>query len=301
MVKHPVNASLILVTAACATFALAGCSKSPDATTAVPAASTDDAAATQAAQAEADRAAALAAKEKELSDREAAVKQQELEAQLAKITAENAALAADQKAKAAAAAAAAAKKKAPAVKPASSSTAVAKSPSPPPAPIVVPAGTQVAIALTSDLSTKTAKVGDSVQGNLQSDILVDGRKAASAGAPVSGTVTQVVSGSSKIGGMPTLGIEFNSLVATNGSNVPLGGQFLQQGKSETGRDTAKIVGGAAAGAILGHQIDHKNGSVVGGILGGAAGTAAAHKTGGEVILPAGTVVAVSTGTSFSVD
>ncbi len=62
-----------------------------------------------------------------------------------------------------------------------------------------------------------------------------------------------------------------------------------------------IVGGAAAGAIIGHQVSHKHGSVVGGVLGGAAGTAIAQGTGGEVTLPAGTVVNVTIGSAFQVD
>ena len=64
--------------------------------------------------------------------------------------------------------------------------------------------------------------------------------------------------------------------------------WCSRAASDTGKDTAKILGTAAAGAIIGHQVNHKNGSVVGGILGGAAGTAVAANTGGEVSLPAGT-------------
>jgi hypothetical protein len=132
---------------------------------------------------------------------------------------------------------------------------------------------------------------------LASDLVVDGRRAAKAGATVRGSVTKVVSGSKHVGGVPTLALSFQTLVA-NGSTVTISAPYSQQGKSETGKDTAKIVGGAAAGAIIGHQIDSDKGSVIGGILGGAAGTAAAHKTGGEVTIPAGQVLTVATGSSF---
>jgi hypothetical protein len=282
-----------------AILALAGCGRSPtpppEATTAAVPPATDTAQA-EAAKAEEARAAELAAKEKELADREAAVKQQELEQELARRDAENAAAeAAAAKAKASAAAA----KKTPA----KAAPVVASTPAKaaPPPPIVVPAGTQLAVALTSEVSTKTATVGDRVDGRLNSDLMVDGRRAAAAGAAVQGSVTQVVSGSKKIGGTPTLGLAFDTLVLANGTTVPITGQLVQQGKSDTGKDTAKIVGGAAAGAIIGHQVNSKNGSVVGGILGGAAGTAVAHSTGGEVILPAGTVVSVTTQAPFQVD
>jgi hypothetical protein len=165
---------------------------------------------------------------------------------------------------------------------------------------VVPAGTQLAVELTTPLATKTSLVGDAVEGRLASDVVVDGRRAAKAGATVRGSVTKIVSGSKKVGGVPVLELKFDTLVAANGSTVSVNAPYSQQGKSETGKDTAKIVGGAAAGAIIGHQIDSDKGSVIGGILGGAAGTAAAHKTGGEVTIPAGQVLTVATGSSFEV-
>jgi hypothetical protein len=140
-----------------------------------------------------------------------------------------------------------------------------------------------------------------VQGRLASDLVVGGRRAAAAGSAVLGSVTQVVSGSKKVGGTPTLGITFDRLTVANGSTVAIVAPLLQQAASDTAKDTAKIVGTAAAGAIIGHQVSHKNGSVVGGLLGGAAGTAVAHSTGGEVALPAGTVVSVALGNAFEVD
>ena len=168
------------------------------------------------------------------------------------------------------------------------------------APILVPAGTQLAVELTAAVSTRTAQVGNRVQGRLASDLVVGGRRAAAAGSPVQGTVTQVVSGSRKVGGTPTLGIAFDSLTVSGSAPIAINAQLLQQAASDTGKDTAKIIGTAAAGAIIGHQVNHKNGSVVGGILGGAAGTAVAANTGGEVSLPAGTVVSVALGNSFQV-
>lgn len=253
------------------------------------------AAATQAA--EEAKAAELAAKEQELTEREAALKQQEIEAELAKRDAETAAAAAAA-AKQAAANQQAAAKKATAAKAATASAADSASKAPPPAmPILVPAGTQLAIEVVTPLSTKTNKVGDSVDARLASDLMVGDRRAAKAGASVHGTVTQVISGSQKIGGVPTLGVTFDSLVA-NGASVSINAPFTKVAKSDTGKDTAKIVGGAAAGAIIGHQVSDKNGAVVGGLLGGGAGTAVAHGTGGEAKLAAGKVITVSTQSSF---
>jgi hypothetical protein len=267
---------------------LAGCGKAPE-TVAAPADATSTAqapAAGDTSSADAEQAAALAAKEKELADREAALKQQEVETELARRKLE-----ADAAQQAAAAKKAAAKPAA--AKPASPAKVASVQPPAPPPPIVVPAGTPLAIELVSAITTKTAVVGDQVQARLASDLVVGGRLAAPAGAPVSGAVTQVVSGSKKIGGTPMLGITFNSIAVAGGPPVAINARYLQQGTSDTGKDTAKVVGTTAAGAIIGHQVSHKNGAVVGGLLGGAAGLAIAQKTGSEVSLPAGTTLSVS--------
>jgi len=171
-------------------------------------------------------------------------------------------------------------------------------------PIVVPPGTPLEIELAANVNTKIARVGDRVEGRLASDLMVDDRRAAVAGATVTGSVTQLVSGSDKVGGVPTLVVTFDSLEAANGATVPIVAKYRKQGDSDTARDAAKVVGGAAAGAVIGHQVDDEGnsdrGTVVGGILGGAAGVAAAQNTGGEVKIRAGTVVTAPTETSFSI-
>ncbi len=76
---------------------------------------------------------------------------------------------------------------------------------------------------------------------------------------------------------------------------------MQTGQSEKVRDTAKILGGVAAGAVLGHQVKTNNrGKVIGGLLGGAIGAVAARKTGTEVELPAGSTLTLTTGEPFTV-
>jgi outer membrane lipoprotein SlyB len=117
---------------------------------------------------------------------------------------------------------------------------------------------------------------------------------------VRGRVTEVISGSRKIGGTPTLAMNFNGLELEDGTTVPISGTLVQQAKSDTAKDTAKIVGGTAAGAIIGHQIDDDKGKVIGGILGGAAGAIAARNTGGEIDVPAGTVLGFVLDTPFQV-
>jgi hypothetical protein len=286
-----------LVLLALAALAMAGCGSpsAPPEQAAAPepeaAAPSEDAQAAEAAAAEqaaAEQAAAeLAAREEELKAREAELAQREQE------------LAAQQ----AAAAKAAAKAAAPAkTASAPKQTAAAPAPAaaaPPPPPVTVPVGTQVSVKLNSAYSTKTAAIGEAVNAELASDLLVDGRRVAKAGAPISGTVAEVVSGSRKIGAVPELKIDFTQLVVADGSTLPVAIRMIQKGQSEKGRDTAKIVGGTAAGAIIGHQIDSDKGKVIGGILGGAAGAVAAQKTGTELEIPAGSVHAADVRTAFT--
>jgi hypothetical protein len=271
------------VLAVASALALAGCGKAPE----TPAPQT----AATPAPVDASHDAAVAAKEQELAQREQDVAKREAE-----LAAQQAAQQAEQKK---------ASTTKPAVKkpvsaPPKTPPAVAASTPPaptkpvPPAPIVVPAGTQLTVALSSDLSTKTAKPGDTFEARLVSDLVVDGRRAAPAGSIVTGAVTDVISGSNTIGGTPTLGLRFDSLVLENNQKIAINGELVEKGKSDTARDTAKIVGGAAAGAIIGHQVKSgSGGKIVGGILGGAIGAAIAKNTGTEVVLPASSTLTIA--------
>ncbi len=230
-----------------------------------------------AVQAEIEQDDELKAKEEELARREAELalkeKEQELarrEAELAKATSK------------------------PSSKPSSKPAASAPAPRPVaqgPKQYTVPAGTSLSVELPAAISTKTARVGDRVSAYLTSDLVVDGKVIAKAGALLQGSVSSVVSGSNKIGGTPELGFTFDNLTLADGSDASVMGRVTQvAAKSDKGRDAAKIAGGAVAGAVIGHQVDDDKGKIIGGLLGAAAGAAAAKKTGSEVDLPAGTVL-----------
>jgi hypothetical protein len=261
--------ALLLLPVAFAALAFAACGKKPAEETAV----TND----PAVQAEIDESAELKAREEELARREAELALKEKEKELAD---REAALA-----------------KASAPKPSPKPTASPSSPKPAPTPVAagpknytVPAGSSISVQLPAEISTKTAKVGQRFTANLSSDLLIDGKVLAKAGAPVQGSITEVISGSNSIGGKPTLGLTFDNMMFNAGDKTISGRVTQVAEKSDKAADTAKIAGGAVVGGVIGHQIDSKSGNVVGAILGAAAGTAAAKKTGKEVVLPAGTVV-----------
>jgi hypothetical protein len=277
-------------------LALAACGKQPEApapqnaATPAPATTSQD--------------AALAAKEQELAQREQDIVKREAEVAEQQAAQEAAQQAAQKKTSTATPAV-----KKPASAPPKTPAAVAESAPPAPTkpappvvtPIVVPAGTQLTVALSSDLSTKTAKPGDTFEARLVSDLTVDGRRALPAGSRVMGTVTDVISGSKTIGGTPTLGLRFDSLVLENGEKIAITGELVQRARSDTAKDTAKILGGAAAGAILGHQVkEGAGGKIVGGLLGGAIGAVVAKNTGGEVELPANSTLTIALGAPIEV-
>jgi hypothetical protein len=289
-----------LLTPAClaallAASSLAGCS-SPKS----PATGSDGSAPTAAATGpEAPRDAAEADKARELAERE-----QELARRETELAARESALAAKKTLPAASKPVTKPAAKPPAAKPvtadvarapaasaASAASAAKASPLPPP-PLVVPAGTPLSVALNNDITTKTARVGDPVDARVASAVVIDGRTAIPAGTRVRGTVSEVISGSDRIGGIPTLGLRFDGIELQPGRTVGISGNLHEQGRSDTARDTAKIAGGALVGAIIGKQIGDNKGRLLGGLLGGAAGVAAAKKTGTEVTLPAGTTFTV---------
>ena len=275
--------------AATSVLALAGCGKPADAPAPENAANPTPA--------DTAHDAALAAKEQELAQREQDVTKLQAEVAAQKTGQEKAA-------------AAAPVVKKPVTAPPKKPPAVAVNSAPPknepvkpaPTPIVVPAGTQLTVALDSSLSTKTAKPGDTFEAHLVSDLTVDGRRAALAGSRVLGSVTDVISGSKTIGGIPTLGLRFDSLVLENGKKIAISGELVEKGKSDTARDTAKIVGGAAVGAIIGHQVNSgSGGKIVGGILGGVIGAAVAKNTGTEVELAADSTLTIALGAPIAVN
>ena len=269
---------LVVLPAALAALMLAACGGSTP----------EDKAATETAAAEAEKAAEeRAAKEEELAKREAELALKEKEAELAQ---REAALASKEQA---------AKKTTSTTKStASTATAAAATPvktQPPaaPKPLIVPAGTKLSAELVTPVSTKTNRKGDRIEARVVSDVVVDGKVAVPTGTILSGTVTERVSGSKEIGATPKIAIAFDTLSPDADHAVSMSASLVQTGKSEGGKDTAKIAGGAVAGAVIGHQVNSDKGAVIGGLLGAAAGTAAAKNTGNEVDLPAGTVISVT--------
>jgi type IV secretory pathway VirB10-like protein len=173
----------------------------------------------------------------------------------------------------------------------------AQTPEPEPEPrienVTVPAGTQLDVEFTERLASNTNAPGETFRVRVTRDVMEDGEVAIPAGSEILGEVMEAVP-LGRVGGQAKLELKFTDLVLPSGSSVPIDASFVQQGKSETGRDAATIGGGAAAGAILGRILNkgHRSkGAVIGAVIGAAAGTVIASRTPGEeVVFPAGSVV-----------
>ena len=163
----------------------------------------------------------------------------------------------------------------------------------PPARARLGVGTQMDIAATDTISSRTAKVGDPFTAHVVEDVRnAAGKVVIPAGSVVNGKVTDVKPAPNpSTPGTLTLSV---SSITVRGASYPIEAsvdslETIHKGRGVTTGDAAKVGAGAAAGAILGRVLGgNKKGTIIGGIVGGAAGAAVAHSTkDSDIVLPAG--------------
>ncbi|PYV91309.1 MAG: hypothetical protein DMG90_07440 [Acidobacteria bacterium] len=142
----------------------------------------------------------------------------------------------------------------------------------------IPAGTRITMRTQSQINSGSARSGQSFNGTLARDLVVNGRVLARAGAPVRGTVTFAKS-SGRLHEPGELALRLSS-VEVNGRMVPVKtSAFHAKGKSHTKSNVTKIGGGAAAGALIGGLVGGGKGALIGTAAGAGAGTGVAAATG----------------------
>ena len=176
-------------------------------------------------------------------------------------------------------------------------------PTPAPAPeprsvrVTVPEGTEVHMTLSSSVGSATSQVGDTISGTTTSAVVVGDRVAIPAGSTIHGHVTGVDPASKglkiaeKGGG---IALSFTGLTTPTGERSVMSGSLTSAAKSKG--KTAGIIGGSAAGgAILGKVLGGSTkDAAIGAVLGGGVGTGIAAGTKGkEVVIPAGTALAIT--------
>ena len=163
--------------------------------------------------------------------------------------------------------------------------------------VTVPEGTQVHVTLSTDLGSSTSVVGDALTATTTAPVVVGDRVAIPQGSTIHGRVTGVSRGTkgldiSEKGGV--VAISFDEVTTPRGDSTSMSASLTSIAKS-AGK-TAGIIGGSAAGgAVLGKILggDSKD-AAVGAVVGGGIGTAIAAGTKGkELVIPAGTDLALT--------
>ncbi|HSE36147.1 MAG TPA: hypothetical protein VLG74_02525 [Blastocatellia bacterium] len=176
----------------------------------------------------------------------------------------------------------------------------------PVAALNIPDGTELRIRLSSPISTKTGRVGDTfratvVQPSTYESAIVEGHIA-------------TLNRSGRVTGKTEVGLAFDSVTTTDGRFARIDGELVQiyesesvkrvdeEGRVETGsrtRDTQVRGGvGAVAGAVLGGIVGGGKGALIGLVVGGAAGVGTVYVDGKkDLVLDPGTEMIVRVASS----
>jgi len=162
----------------------------------------------------------------------------------------------------------------------------ASAPAAPAAPafreVTIPAGTTLALDLTSSVASDANKVEDTVRATLRQPIIVGGREVLPAGTPVTGAVTSAER-SGRVKGRARVAFRFTSL-EHGGSRYDIHTQPISRVAPGTKKkDATKIGIGAGAGAAIGAILGGGDGAAKGAAIGGAGGTGVVLATRGEEV------------------
>ena len=146
----------------------------------------------------------------------------------------------------------------------------------------IPAGTHVTVRLGSSISSGSAHAGQTWQGTVAKNVIVNGTTVAKTGDAVTGKVTSAKS-SGRLHAPGQLALRLTSI---NGQAVS-SSAYYRKGKSHTKSNVTKIGGGTAAGALIGGLAGGGKGAAIGAAAGAGAGTGVAAATGKqEAVIPA---------------
>ena len=165
----------------------------------------------------------------------------------------------------------------------------------------VPQGAKITVVTDQSVSSKTAKIGQTVSGSVAQDVTSDGKVVIPKGATVKLTVSSVQA-SGRLSTPAKLYLRLRTVTvggktysfATSSAGRTLGGK----GK----RDAGFIGGGAAGGAVIGALAGGGKGAAIGAAAGAGAGTAGAAATGKKDIeFPAETKLAFTTRAAIAIN
>src|SRR5712691_8910071 len=165
----------------------------------------------------------------------------------------------------------------------------------------VPEGTKISVVTDQAVSSKTAKIGQTVSGTVSQDVTSGGKVVIPKGSAAKLTVSSVQA-SGRLSTPAKLYLRLRT--------VTVGGETYTfatstAGRTEGGkgkRDAGFIGGGAAGGALMGALAGGGKGAAIGAAAGAGAGTAGAAATGKKDIdFPAETKLAFTTRTAVAIN
>ncbi|HEV1994534.1 MAG TPA: hypothetical protein VGR03_09395 [Candidatus Acidoferrum sp.] len=165
----------------------------------------------------------------------------------------------------------------------------------------VPQGAKISVVTDQAVSSKTAKIGQTVTGTVSQDVTSGGKVVIPKGAAAKLTVSSVQA-SGRLSTPAKLYLRLRT-VTVGGKTYTLA--TSSAGRTEGGkgkRDAGFIGGGAAGGAIIGALAGGGKGAAIGAAAGAGAGTAVAAATGKKDIeYPAETRLAFTTRTAVAIN
>ena len=183
--------------------------------------------------------------------------------------------------------------------------AAAAAPAPAPAAkpkavtLTAQSGTPLTVRSATEVNSGTAQAGQRFQGNLDADLVANGRVVATRGTKVYGRVVAAKAGTGT-GGKPALTLELTD-IEVGGRVLPLSTEPVSF-SGEAKKAGKKVLGGAALGAGIGGMIDGGEGAAWGAAAGAVVGVAAAKSSpGNQVAVAAGTALEFRLARPLSVD
>lgn len=158
---------------------------------------------------------------------------------------------------------------------------------PPPRTFTISSGTPITVWTAEELSTKTARPGQSFSASLASPITDGDWVIARKGAPVEGVIVSSDPGG-RVKGRASISIRLQSLTLADGSRVNIStGSYTKQAKTTLKKDAIKTGIGAGVGAAIGAIAGGGKGAAIGAGAGAGAGAGVVMATRGDPAVIAG--------------
>lgn len=142
----------------------------------------------------------------------------------------------------------------------------------------VPVGTHIAVVTDQAVSSKNAKIGQTVTGSIAHDVIVGGKVLIPKGSEVMLTVSSVQA-SGRLSTPAKLYLRLRTVTVKGKTYTVATSSAGRTEKGKGKRDAGFIGGGAAGGAAIGALAGGGKGAAIGAAAGAGAGTAGAAATG----------------------